>query len=86
MASRSISIVYDLSGESERQDMLKALFDTLMNGKKYIFCLVEVVTVGLIASSSDPETCQVIQSSFRREHWGKLQMGVCSYYAHKFLF
>ncbi|KAL5487417.1 hypothetical protein EMCRGX_G020012 [Ephydatia muelleri] len=34
VASRSISIVYDLSGESERQDMLKALFDTLMNGKK----------------------------------------------------
>ena len=40
VASRSISIVYDLSSEYERQNMLKALFDTLMNGKKYIFFLV----------------------------------------------
>lgn len=34
VVSRSISMVYELSGESERQDMLKALFDTLMHGKK----------------------------------------------------
>ena len=36
VASRSISMVYDLSGELEKQDLLKTLFDTLINGKRYV--------------------------------------------------